>query len=402
MTEDRGNRIRCIIAGGGTGGHLFPGIAIARELKAKYENAAVLFVVGRKRMESEILRRYGFSVVFIDVEGMKGRGWKKGLAVLSMLPRSLFQSMGIIRDFKPSFVIGVGGYSAGPFCLAARLLGVPTAIHEQNSYPGLTNRLLARVVDHIFISFAESAPHFRKRECILTGNPVRRELLSPPKGSSPEKDPFTVLVVGGSQGARAINKAFVKTCGILQKAGKKINFIHQTGSQDHRRVLDDYRAAGFEVNALETRVRPFIEDMASAYHRADMVVSRAGATTLFELAALGKPSILIPFPYAANGHQETNARSLARSGGAEMILQEDLTAEKLANTLSTYMDHPQTLQEMGEAAHTFGRPDADRIIVEQIIKLAGGAKNEAIRQGKTYPFCGDRRHRHERSGRAAH
>ena len=371
MTDNREQPIRCIIAGGGTGGHLFPGITIARELEARCENTAVLFVVGRKRMESEILRRYGFSVVFIDVEGMKGRGWKKGVAVLSMLPKSLFQSMRIIRDFKPSVVMGVGGYSAGPFCLAARLLGVPTAIHEQNSYPGLTNRLLARVVDRIFVSFAESEPYFKKS--ILTGNPVRRELLLPPQDSSPPKENFTVLVVGGSQGARAVSEAFVKAYGILKKSDKKIDFLHQTGPQDHRRVLENYRAIGFNGPKFEEKVLPFIRDMTSAYHQADVVVSRAGATTLFELAALGKPSILIPYPYATNGHQETNAQALARSGGAEMILQKDLTGEMLANKLSTYMDHPQRLQEMGKAAHTFSRPDADRIIVDHILKLTGWA-----------------------------
>ena len=358
-----------IIAGGGTGGHLFPGIAIARELEKRCTGATVLFVVGRKRMESEILRRYGFQVVFIDVEGMKGRGWKKGLAVLSMLPRSLFQSMWIIRDFKPSFVMGVGGYSAGPFCLAARLLGVPTAIHEQNSYPGLTNRLLARVVDRIFISFAESAPYFKKS--ILTGNPVRLELFTPPQDSLPPNNHFTILVVGGSQGARAINEAFVKAYGILKKSGKKFTFLHQTGEYDHKRVLEDYRDEGLEPRELEANVFPFIKDMGSAYHRADMVVSRAGATTLFELAALGKPSILIPYPHATNGHQETNARALARSGGAEVMIQKDLTPERLANTLSTYMDHPQQLIKMGEAARTFSRPNADRIIVDQILKLTG-------------------------------
>jgi len=379
MTDGRGQKLRCIIAGGGTGGHLFPGIAIARELEKRCTDTTVLFVVGRRRMESEILRRYGFEVVFIDVEGMKGRGWKKGLAVLSMLPRSLFQSMRIIKNFKPSFVMGVGGYSAGPFCLAARLLGVPTAIHEQNSYPGLTNRLLARVVDRIFVSFAESAPYFKNRKSILTGNPVRRELLSPPQDSLPPNDNFlikpgTVLVVGGSQGARAINDAFVKAYGILKKSGKKIAFIHQTGQHDYKRVLEGYRDEDVEARELEANVFPFIKDMGSAYHRADMVVSRAGATTLFELAALGKPSILIPYPHATNGHQETNARSLARSGGAEVIIQKDLTPEGLANTLSTYMDHPQQLKKMGGAARTFSRPDADRIIVDQILKLTGQVK----------------------------
>jgi UDP-N-acetylglucosamine--N-acetylmuramyl-(pentapeptide) pyrophosphoryl-undecaprenol N-acetylglucosamine transferase len=372
MTEDSQHRIRCIIAGGGTGGHLFPGIAIARELEARCESAAILFVVGRKRMESEILSRYGFSVVFIDVEGMKGRGWKKGLAVFSMLPKSLFQSMKIIRDFKPSIVMGVGGYSAGPFCLAARLLGVPTAIHEQNSYPGLTNRLLARVVDRIFVSFAESAPYFK--ESILTGNPVRREILSPSQNSLPSKERFTVLVVGGSQGARAVSEAFVKAYGILKKSGKSIDLIHQTGKQDHRRVLEDYRTMGFEGPEFEGKVLPFIKDMAAAYRQADMVVSRAGATTLFELAAMGKPSILIPYPYATNGHQETNAQALARSGGAEMILQKDLTGEKLAHALSTYMENPQRLKGMGRAARTFSRPDADRIIVDHILKLTGRAE----------------------------
>jgi UDP-N-acetylglucosamine--N-acetylmuramyl-(pentapeptide) pyrophosphoryl-undecaprenol N-acetylglucosamine transferase len=275
--------------------------------------------------------------------------------------------MWIIRDFKPSFVMGVGGYSAGPFCLAARLRGVPTAIHEQNSYPGLTNRLLARVVDHIFVSFAESAPYFKKS--ILTGNPVRHELLSPPQDSLPPNDKFRVLVVGGSQGARAINEAFVKAYGILKKSGKRFTFIHQTGQHDYKRVLENYRDEGVEARELEANVSSFIKDMGSAYHRADMVVSRAGATTLFELAALGKPSILIPYPHATNGHQEINARSLARSGGAEVVLQKDLTPEGLANTLSTYMDHPQQLKKMGGAARTFSRPDADRIIVDQILKL---------------------------------
>lgn len=374
MTADSGQKIRCIIAGGGTGGHLFPGIAIAGELEARYRDTALLFVVGRRRMESEILRRYGFQVAFIDVEGMKGRGWKKGLAVLNMLPKSLVQSMRIIKDFKPSFVMGVGGYSSGPFCLAARLMGIPTAIHEQNSYPGLTNRLLARVVDRIFISFEESASYFKHRNSILTGNPVRHELFSPSQDSSPPKDNFTVLVVGGSQGARAINEAFVKAYGVLKKSGKIITFIHQTGEHDHKRVVADYGALGIEDRGLETlkleaNVIPFIKDMASAYHQADMVVSRAGATTIFELAALSKPSILIPYPYAANGHQETNARSLAHRGGGEVLLQKDLTAEGLAKTLLTYINHPEHLKKMGEAAQSFSRPNAARDIVDQLMTM---------------------------------
>ncbi len=374
MRNDNRKGLGCIIAGGGTGGHLFPGIAIARELRERCEDASVLFVVGHRRMESEILQKHGFQVAFIHVEGMKGRGWKKGVAVLAMLPGSILQSIRIIRDFRPAVVIGVGGYSSGPFCLAARLMGVPTAIHEQNSYPGLTNRLLSPLVDQIFISFEESAPHFKGGKTVLTGNPVRRELTSPPPASAPSSSPFTVLVVGGSQGAKAINDIFVEAYDVLRKEGKAPDVIHQTGKQDHQKVLESYRTKVPDALASRANVLPFIEDMASAYQRADLVVGRAGATTLFELAALGKPSILIPYPYATNGHQETNARSLAQTGGAEMILQEDLSIRGLADRLAYHMDHPQQLKAMGDAAKKFSRPDADRIIVDHIFKLIGGAQ----------------------------
>ena len=187
----------CLIAGGGTGGHLFPGIAVAREVKRKFEKGRTLFVVGRRKMEREILTRHGYSVASIDVEGLKGRGWKKGLSTAFRLPKSLFQSAAVIKGFSPSCVIGMGGYSAGPVCLAARLMGRPTAIHEQNSFPGLTNRLLSRVVDRVFVSFEESRPHFGGKTVVLTGNPVRSELFSQPGGRSKAGEPFAVLVVGG-------------------------------------------------------------------------------------------------------------------------------------------------------------------------------------------------------------
>ena len=255
--------------------------------------------------------------VSIDVEGIKGRGWKKGMPVLMKLPKSILQSASIIRRFSPSFALGVGGYSAGPFCLAAKLLGIPTAIHEQNSYPGVTNRLLSKFVDRIFISFEESRPYFKKKIPILTGNPVRRELFLSQVNKPEDGDEFTVLVVGGSQGAKAINEAFVEALMLLNSRGNMIEVIHQTGKGDHSRVVEEYRVRG-----LKGEVVPFIRDMGSAYSRADIVVGRAGATTIFELAALGKPSILIPYPHATNNHQEINAGVLVRAGGAEMISQE--------------------------------------------------------------------------------
>lgn len=354
----------CLIAGGGTGGHLFPGIAVAREVKRRFEKARMLFVVGRRKMESEILARRGYPVASIDVEGLKGRGWKKGLSTAFRLPRSLFQSAAIIRGFTPSCVLGMGGYSAGPVCLAARFMGRPTAIHEQNSFPGLTNRLLSRFVDRVFVSFEESRPHFEAKSLILTGNPVRSELFSESGGGRKAGEPFTVLVVGGSQGARAVNKAFAEAHEYLKGRGSYIEVMHQTGETDYDRVVEDYRNRGLQGDVI-----PFIQDMAAGYGRADLVVSRAGATTIFELAALGKPSILIPYPYAANQHQEINALSLVKAGGAEMVRQSDLTGKVLAHILMKYMNDPAALEDMGRRARSMARRDAAKTIVDQLVEM---------------------------------
>jgi len=368
--QQRANRpFRLAIAGGGTGGHLFPGIAVARALQKRIVDAEVLFVVGQRRMEAEILSRSGFKAVSIHVQGIKGRGWRKGLPALMNLPRSFFQSIGIISRFSPSAALGVGGYSAGPFCAAAKCMGIPMAIHEQNSYPGVTNRLLSRMADRIFISFEDTRAYLKGRKTILTGNPVRPELLTVQPARVKGDDLFTVLVVGGSQGARAVSQVFVEALQALKQRGREIRVIHQTGSADYERVVEDYRSRG-----LKGEVVPFIADMAEAYGRAHLVVGRAGASTIFELAALGKPSILIPYPYATNRHQEINARALVRKGGAEMMLQENLTPETLAHALIRFMDDRQALEEMGELARQIARPDAAGAIVEQVEHMAKQAE----------------------------
>jgi UDP-N-acetylglucosamine--N-acetylmuramyl-(pentapeptide) pyrophosphoryl-undecaprenol N-acetylglucosamine transferase len=315
-------------------------------------------------MESEVLARYGFTQVSIDVEGLKGRGWKRGIAALVKLPLSLFQSVSVIKGFSPHIVVGVGGYSAGPVCLAAKIAGVPCAIQEQNSFPGLTNRLLCRVVDRVFISFEESREHFPCRSVFLTGNPVRKELLRAAEPGEREKRKFSILVLGGSQGAQAVNEAFVSALQVLAREGREPQVVHQTGEADHRRVVEAYGQKGFTGEIV-----PFIQDMGGAYARADIVVSRAGATTISELAALGKPSILVPYPYAANRHQELNARALVKVGGAEMILQHDLTGESLAGLLVKYMDEEQELKKMGELAKGAGKPDAVEIIVDHLMDM---------------------------------
>jgi UDP-N-acetylglucosamine--N-acetylmuramyl-(pentapeptide) pyrophosphoryl-undecaprenol N-acetylglucosamine transferase len=355
---------RAIIAGGGTGGHLFPGIAVAKELEKRFDQSRIVFLVGRRRMEMDILDRYGYEKQSIDVEGLKGRGLFRSAGVVTRLPRGFWQAARAIRQVSPRVILGVGGYTAGPVCLAGRFLGVPTAIHEQNSYPGLTNRILARVVNKVLISFDESREHFPSTTIALTGNPVREELLIPPCGEKKVSGRFTLLVLGGSQGARAVNTAAVDALVHLRERGLSLEVIHQTGYLDHERVKKKYREY-----AIEGDVLPFIKDMAGAYARADLVVSRAGATTLAELAALGKASILIPYPFAANQHQETNARVLERAGGAIVKREQDMSGEDLAKELIVLMEDPEKIKEMERSALTLGRPDAARRIVDQLLEM---------------------------------
>ena len=361
--EEKGE-VRIIVAGGGTGGHLFPGIAIARAVKKRSSHALIMFVVGKKKMETGIILRAGFTVRAIDVEGMLGRGLLRGARALLKVAVSSIQSLFIVRSFRPHLIVGVGGYSSGPVCLVAWLLGIPTAIHEQNSFPGLTNRILSRFAEKVFISFEQSRPYFKKGNSILTGNPIRDDLME--VGPLQEKDnrEFVILVMGGSQGARAINRAVVSSLGVLKAKGLFPYVIHQAGPNDVEDILDVYRRNGFHGE-----VHDFIEDMTSAYRRADMVICRAGATTIAELAALGKPSILIPFPYAARGHQEANARTLVATGGAEMILEGNLSARNLAGKIAWYMENRAELAKMSTLVKKAGRPEAHTVIADQLMEL---------------------------------
>ncbi len=353
-----------MVAGGGTGGHLFPGVAVAKEIGRRFEGAEILFVTGKRKMESEVLRKAGFRQTSIAVEGMKGRGLFKGAWVALKLPWSFLESLWIIRGFSPHLVLGVGGYSAGPVCLAARVMGVPSAIHEQNSFPGVTNRLLCRVVNRVFVSFEGSREHFSGGSIHLTGNPIRAEFVTSETRLARNGKPFTVAVVGGSQGARAINNAFVEALALLKERNRPCRVIHQTGELDYERTAALYKERG-----LEAEVRPFIQDMAGVYREADLVVSRAGAGAVFEMAAMGKPSLLIPYPFAANRHQETNAQFLVEAGAAEMILQENLTGEVLAERLQKFMENRAALEKMGQAARSVSKPDAAQRIADLLLEM---------------------------------
>jgi len=356
------------MAGGGTGGHLFPAIAVARELQARVEECNIVFVLGRKGRGEKILRAEGLEVSTLAVEGIKGKSMGKTMAVVVRLPLTFLESMRMIRARRAHLVFGVGGYSAGPICAAAKVLGIPMAIHEQNAFPGLTNRLLSRIADKVFISFEESRDHMGVTEALVVGTPIRQELLAQANGLGKSSKEFTLLVLGGSQGAKAINRAMVEAVKLLDREGRKLRVIHQTGEYDHERVRHDYFEAQM-ASKIRCQLFPFIQDMVWAYGEADLVVSRAGASTLFELATLGKPSILVPYPFAANNHQEMNARAMVRAGGALLIGQRELSGPLLAETIAKLMDDQTRLKEMGEAAKALARPEAASRIAEGLLQL---------------------------------
>lgn len=356
--------LRLIIAGGGTGGHIFPGIAVGKEILKRFPSSEVLFVTGDRKIEGDILKDAGMKRVSITVEGIKGRGPMKTLRAALKLPYGLFQSLSVIKRFSPDIVLGVGGYSAGPVCLAARIMGVRTAIHEQNSYPGVTNRLLSRVVDRVFVSFGDSGKYFPEGKVRVTGNPIREAFLTAAKGEQGHSGRFTILITGGSQGASAINSVFIAALKRIKEKGLDPLVIHQTGQADFENAVQAYRNNGFAGE-----IKPFIQDMPAAYGKADIVIGRAGAGTVFELAAMGKPSILIPYPHAADDHQTYNARMLSDAGGAVMIPQDELDPGRLAGVIAGFMEDRGALEKMAVQAGKAARPDAARDIARQIEEM---------------------------------
>lgn len=355
--------MRMIVTGGGTGGHLFPGIAVAEEMLLRFPDCRVLFVSTDRAIDNKTLAVRSFEKKAIACLPLKGKSVWGTFKSMAQLPMSLWQALRIIRAFKPQLVLGVGGYVTGPVVLAAWLMGVKTCIHEQNSIPGMANRMLGKIVDQIYISIPGSEDFFPKGKTVLTGNPVRLELLHE---NGRQKEPATgktVLVLGGSQGAHRVNGLMVEAF-TLNPPGDTVQVRHQTGNSDEDWVRKAYAEAG-----VAAQVSSFITDMAAAYREADLVVSRAGATTLAELAVLGKPAILIPFPYAADDHQTTNAAFLARGGAALMFQEKELDGPKLrGEILGLFNDLPR-LQGMAMQMKEYGRPEATAVIVEKSMEL---------------------------------
>jgi len=364
--------MRIVIAGGGTGGHLFPGIAIAQAFSERNPQTAVLFVGTGKPFETSALARAGFAHQTIVSEGIKRRKWWQQALAVFKLPRGIAASLRILWKFKPDLVVGVGGYSAGPVAAAAWLLRIPIVVQEQNVLPGITNRMLAPLADRIYVSFPKSAAYFKKEKVRVTGNPVRREILQAAGDDAADgrPRPFTVLIVGGSQGAHRINLSVVEAL-VHLKEPDRYRFIHQTGAQDQDPVGDGYRKMGISAHAA-----PFFNDMAVHLRGADLVICRAGATTVAEITAVGKPAIFIPFPHAADNHQVLNAQDLTIAGAAEMILEKDLTGALLAQRIAYYADHRQVLGQMAQAARALGSPDAAARIVDDCYALAAGRQHD--------------------------
>lgn len=355
--------ITVIIAGGGTGGHIYPGIAIAQEFQKRHGNTRVTFVGTARGLESKIVPREGFNLELIEVAALKRVSFFGRIRALLLLPRSFVAACLLINKIRPRIVIGVGGYASGPVVLMASLMGVPTIIAEQNALPGFTNRMLARFIKAAAVSFEEARNLFGAK-AEITGNPVRAEFFNvPPKEPG---EVVHILITGGSQGAHAINEAMIETLPLLAGEGARLSLTHQTGDADYEKVR-----AAYEKSGLKGEVKPYLDRMVAEFERADLVICRAGATTVAELAAAGKPAIMIPFPFAADDHQRKNAEAIERVGAGRMILQAELTPERLAQEMLWLANDPQQLARMAEASRKLGHPDAAARVVDLAMRIIG-------------------------------
>lgn len=353
-----------MIAGGGTGGHIYPAIAIAREYMARAAGRKVVFVGTERGLEKTIVPKAGFPLEFISVGGLKGKGGLDLLRNVATLPIGFIHAWKVISRHRPSVVLGVGGYSSGPVLMLAALRRIPTIIHEQNAYPGLTNRLLARIVKAVAVAFPGALPRLNRKDGLVTGNPVRKEFFDARK-------PLTaggkqrLLIFGGSQGSHLLNEAMTGSLIFMARLKDRLDVVHQTGPGEVEKVRGAYLTSAFPAARVVAYLDPIVDEIAAA----DLVVCRAGAMTIGELAAVGRASILIPFGAATNNHQEMNARVVEGAGGALVITEKELSPERLGLAIIEIVNSPDRLPKMGEAAKKLAAPDATRKIVEFIEQI---------------------------------
>ena len=344
---------RVVIAGGGTGGHLYPGIALARALTRNDMDIEISFVGTQKGLEAKVLPQEGFNLKTILSAGLLGKKKIARWVSWCKLPISTAQSMSFLLRKRPGLVVGVGGYASGPLVLSAWVLRIPILIHEQNCIPGMTNKWLGKIADKIAVSFKDSSAMFPKEKVEVTGNMIREEFCKPKEEFPQNNGPFRVLVLGGSQGAHSINMAMVEALQFLSQQKLDLHITHQTGETDLEMVNIQYKKNHFPAD-----VRPFIDDIEDQYRKASLVICRAGATTLAEVTACGKMSILVPFPHATHNHQVKNARILEAANAGEIVLDEELSGLRIAKSIIQAMEEPKRLKIMEENSYKLGNRDA--------------------------------------------
>jgi UDP-N-acetylglucosamine--N-acetylmuramyl-(pentapeptide) pyrophosphoryl-undecaprenol N-acetylglucosamine transferase len=354
--------MRAILAGGGTGGHVIPALAIAQQLQKDYA-ADVLFIGTARGIENRLVPAAGFSLRLVQVGALNRVSLKTRLKTIFDLPQAVWDSRRILSEFRPDVVIGVGGYASGPAMLAAALGRVPTLVFEPNFVPGFANRLVAPLVSGAAVHFAETGRFFRR--CELTGVPVR-EAFFQIANENPEKAKLTLLVFGGSQGAHAINQVVMNSVAALRQRVPGIHIVHQTGERDYNDAQAAYANLGDSVEVYR-----FIDDMPGLFARAGLLICRSGASTVAEVTAAGKPAVFVPFPRAADDHQKRNAEALERAGAAIMLEESSLTNETLVEAVSSLFSEPSRLAKMGDAARKLSHPNAARDIAAMAARLAG-------------------------------
>ncbi|MCL6480590.1 MAG: undecaprenyldiphospho-muramoylpentapeptide beta-N-acetylglucosaminyltransferase [Firmicutes bacterium] len=347
--------MKLVIAGGGTGGHVFPALAIAREWLRRGRDREVVMVGTERGLEAKLVPAAGLPLETIRVAGLKGIGGFRLLRNLALLPVALAEAARLLRRHRPAVTLGVGGYASGPVLLLARMQGLPTVIFEPNAAPGFTNRLLGPLVDGVVTAFPQG--DYWGARARQTGCPVREQFFRVPPRR--HRAPFTLLITGGSQGAQILNRTVVEALPQLERFREQLFFIHQTGERDYNAVREAYAA-----RKLAAEVVPFIEDMAQCMARADLLVSRAGAVTLAEIAAAGRAAILVPFGAATEGHQLRNAQWFATAGAARLIPQEELTAERLAEAITALLTQPEQITALEQRVCALARPRAAEAIVD--------------------------------------
>lgn len=363
--------MRVIVSGGGTGGHIYPGVAIAKKIKEKHNDVEILFVGSENGLEGKLVPKEGFKIKLIQVEGLNKKVSAKTFSAVKKVFKGYSQASKIIKEFKPDVVVGTGGYVCGPVVLAASLKGIPTIIHEQNAIPGMTNKILSKFVKRIAITFKESKNYFPEKKVVYTGNPIRNQILKANRDVAREKlgfskDKMLILAVGGSRGAKNLNNAVVNAIPEIKKNGYGLLFI--TGEGGYENIKDEVSARGYDLGE-DIKILPYLYEMENALAACDIIISRAGATILCEVTALSIPAILIPSPYVANNHQELNANALENKGAAIKIHEKDLDSGILSKELFSLASSKESLENMKKASKSMGITDASDKIYNIIMEM---------------------------------